>query len=94
MSSLQLLRDQALTDEVLRLALAGASEAADVQSIAQQCGIPLSAAEAQQWLAADTSPTAALSPEELNTLSEGLSLSDEDLDAMAAGAYPGGEAII
>lgn len=93
--SLDQLRDLARTDEALNLALAGASDAADVQSIGQQRGISLSEAEAKQWLASEARAAEALSPEELNAISEGLSLSDEDLDAIAGGGgFPGGEALI
>ena len=84
-TSLQQLRELAATDEVLQLALAAATDAAELQAIASQRGIALSEGEAQQWLADAAPMAAALSPEELDAISEGLSLTDEELDAVAGG---------
>ena len=92
-SSLQQLRELADNDQVLQLALDGAADASELQAIASQRGIALSSSEAEQWLAAGGSATSGLSLEELDAISEGLSLSDEDLDAIAAGET-GGEAIM
>jgi PP-loop superfamily ATP-utilizing enzyme len=92
-ASLHQLRELAGSDQALQLALAGATDAAEVQAIANQRGIQLNDSAAQQWLA-DAAPMAAeLSPEELEAISEGLSLTDEDLAAVAGG-QTGGEAII
>ena len=104
--SLQQLRDLADTDSVLQVALAGATTISEVQAIASQRGITLDEVAAKQWLddAAPNSPT--LSPEELAAISEGLSLTDDDLEAIAGGftgeaamsiptlGGPGGEAIM
>ena len=92
-SSLQQLRELVRTDAALRQALAGAADAAELQSIGQQRGISLSADEAQQWLATEVASADGLSPEALNAISEGLSLTDEDLDGIAGGET-GGEAIV
>ena len=90
-ASLQQLRDLAATDQALQLALAAAANTAELQAIANQRGIALSDSAAQQWLAAAAPMAAELSPEELDALRDGLSLTDEELDAVAAGES-GGEA--
>ena len=87
------LRDLAANDEVLQLALAAAANTADLQAIASQRGLELSELEAQQWLDAAAPMTEALSPEELAAISEGLSLTDEDLAAVSGG-QTGGESIV
>ena len=92
-ASLQQLRDLAANDQVLQLALAAAANTTELQAIASQRGIALSEADAQQWLADAAPMAAALSPEELDAISEGLSLTDAELDAVASGES-GGEAIV
>ena len=92
-ASLRQLRDLAANDQALQLALAGATDAAELQAIASQRGIQLSDNDAQQWLSEASPMAASLSAEELDAISEGLSLTDEELDAVAAGET-GGEAIV
>jgi hypothetical protein len=92
-ASVQQLRDLAANDQVLQLALAAATNTAEVQAIASQRGIALSEGDAQQWLTTAAPMAAALSPDELDAISQGLSLTDEELDAVAAGET-GGEAIV
>lgn len=92
-ASVQQLRDLAANDQVLQLALAAATNTAEVQAIANQRGIALSEGDAQQWLTTAAPMAAALSPDELDAISQGLSLTDEELDAVAAGET-GGEAIV
>lgn len=88
-SPLQRLRDLALEDAALRLALTGATQVADLLAIARQRGITLSDADARQWFATEGQATAALSSEELDAISEGLSVSDEELDSIAGGQSRG-----
>lgn len=93
-SLLQQLRDLADADPVLQVALAGARTTTEIQAIASQRGITLDELEANQWLddVAPGSPT--LSPEELAAISEGLSLTDDDLEAIASGESGGEAAMI
>lgn len=88
-SSLQQLRNLADTDPVLQVALAGTRTVSEIQAIASQYSIHLDDVEANQWLddAAPDSPT--LSSEELAAISEGLSLTDNDLETIAGGAGVG-----
>ena len=90
LSSPDQLRDRARQDDALRLALAEASEPAELLRIANAQNIRLSEAEAEQWLTSQQALETALSPEELDALSQGLSdpgatpLSNNEL-AVAAG---------
>lgn len=106
--ALSQLLDLARQDTALQLALDGAADASDLQTLAAQLGLSLSEAGAEQWFSnKDAMVSAALSPEELDALSQGLCdpdlaarLGDDQLAAVAGGeaamiAEPdwGGEAL-
>lgn len=89
-SSIHALRELARQDEALRLALGGAQQAAELQSIAAGQGIELSEAEAQAWLVEQDS-AANLDADVLEALTEGLMAPDQDQlsDAQLAGIAGG-----
>jgi hypothetical protein len=96
-NALNQLRDLARQDTALQLALEGAADAAELQSIAAQRGMDLSASEAEQWLSSQAALAAALSAEELDALAMGLSDPDQTADLLndeQLSAINGGEALL
>lgn len=92
-TSFEQLRDLAQQDDALQLALAGAANTSELQAIASQRGIALSEGDAQLWLTAVAASATNLTPEELDAISEGLSLTDDELDSIAGGQIGVGEAL-
>jgi hypothetical protein len=100
MDALNQLRDLARQDDALQRALDRADTAAELQRIAEQRGLSLSAADAEEWFLNQAAMAAALSTEELDALSQGLSnpdrntISDVQLEAVSGGQDLGGEALM
>jgi hypothetical protein len=77
------LRELARQDEALRMALDAATTASELRAIALQHNLELSDAELQPWLESRAGQGDSLPEEVLETLSRGLSATDEAAESNA-----------